>query len=88
MYRAVWSEAVLDELEDTLLYLFDRAGRDSQESRSAVFRLRRQMTTAFPDATVTGWEPLEDAHELLDPVDRHVLAAAVKGRADVISRTI
>ncbi len=84
VYRAVWSEAILAELEDTLLYLFDQAGRDPQASRSAIHRLRRQMATAFPDAVVTGWEPLEGACELPDPDDRHVLAAAVKGRADVI----
>lgn len=84
VYRAVWSEAILDELEDTLLYLFDQAGRDLQESRSAAHRLRRQMAVAFPDAVVTEWEPLVNAYELPDPDDRHVLAAAVKGRADVI----
>lgn len=84
VYRAVWSEAILDELEDALLYLFDQVGRDPQESQAAVHRLRRQMGIAFPDAVVTEWEPLEESYALPDPDDRHVLAAAVKGRADVI----
>ena len=35
------------------------------------------------DALVTGFEPLIDVLELPDPDDRHVLAAAIKGRAIV-----
>ena len=46
-------------------------------------RAEHDQYTAFPDAIVMGWEPLEDAYVLPDPDDRHVLAAAVKGRADV-----
>ena len=36
------------------------------------------------DAVVTGFEPLIDVLDLPDPDDRHVLAAAIKGRADLI----
>src|ERR1022692_4290909 len=41
------------------------------------------MNGAFPDALVTGYEPLigEMAN---DPKDRHVLAAAVRGGAEVL----
>jgi hypothetical protein len=42
------------------------------------------METAFPDALVTGWEPLIATVQLPDPHDRHVVAAAWAGRADVI----
>src|SRR5262249_7069458 len=36
------------------------------------------------DCLVTGYEALIDAVKLPDPDDRHVLAAAIRGRADVI----
>jgi hypothetical protein len=36
------------------------------------------------DALVTGYEDLIDGLHLPDPSDRHVLAAAIRGRADVI----
>jgi len=36
------------------------------------------------DALVTGYEELIDGLHLPDPDDRHVLAAAIRGRADVI----
>ncbi len=42
------------------------------------------METAFPDALVTDWESLAETVQLPDPDDRHVVAAARAGRADVI----
>ena len=42
------------------------------------------MDEAFDDARVEGWEPLEGAIELPDRDDRHVVAAALRGRADAI----
>ncbi|MBT0566889.1 PIN domain-containing protein [Williamsia sp. CHRR-6] len=42
------------------------------------------MNDAIRDGTVAGFEPLVDAVELPDPGDRHVLAAAIKARAQVI----
>jgi hypothetical protein len=43
----------------------------------------RTMERAFPDAMVAGHEALIPSMAN-DPKDRHVLAAAVRGRADVI----
>jgi hypothetical protein len=37
------------------------------------------------DALVTGYEELIEGLRLPDPNDRHVLAAAIRGRADVIA---
>lgn len=42
------------------------------------------MNKAIRDCLVTGYEPLLEAIELPDPDDRHVLAAAIKARAQVI----
>ena len=42
------------------------------------------MGNAFEDALVTGWEPLEATVVLPDVDDRHVVAAAMRGRADAI----
>lgn len=43
-----------------------------------------QANRAVRDCLMTGYEPLVDALDLPDPDDRHVLAAAIKARAQVI----
>jgi hypothetical protein len=42
------------------------------------------MNDTFEDACVQGWETLEPSVCLPDPDDRHVVAAAMRGRADAI----
>ena len=42
---------------------------------------------AMRDALVTGFEPLIEILALPDPDDRHVLAAAIRGHADLIVTT-
>jgi hypothetical protein len=42
------------------------------------------MDRAIKDCLVTGYEQIIPALELPDPNDRHVLAAAIVGKADVI----
>src|SRR5438128_5297815 len=42
------------------------------------------MVRAVRDCLVTGYEPLISGLELPDPDDRHVLAAAIRARAQVI----
>ena len=46
--------------------------------------LRNLIDAHAEDCLVTGYEPLIDVVTLPDPNDRHVLAAAIKGQADVI----
>jgi hypothetical protein len=84
VYRPLWSSGVLDELARTLRTLGERRGEASDETDAYVGRLARQMTTSFPDALVEGWERVEGSIELPDLNDRHVVAAALMGRADVI----
>ena len=42
------------------------------------------MDQHFPSAIVTGYEPLIARLDLPDPQDRHVVAAALRGGANVI----
>lgn len=78
LYRPLWSERILDETTSAI----ERVHPDLADGRAR--RRATAMTAAFPDALVTGWEPLVDGITLPDPDDRHVVAAAVRGRADAI----
>lgn len=84
VYRPLWSSEILDEVERTVRRIRIHRHADEQKTDAYIGRLTRQMAVAFPDALVTGWEPLVDTIELPDVNDRHVVAAAVAGRADVI----
>jgi predicted nucleic acid-binding protein len=53
-------------------------------SENALKATQRSMDKAFPGENVTGYESLIHSITLPDPDDRHVLAAAVKGQAQVI----
>ncbi|MFG1954821.1 putative toxin-antitoxin system toxin component, PIN family [Micromonospora sp. NPDC048830] len=76
-YRPLWSQDVLAETRRTIL----RLRPDIDPGRlDAMFAC---MNQAFEDALVTGYESLVDGMTN-DMGDRHVLAAAVAGRADVI----
>ncbi len=83
-YRPLWSSEILAELDRTLRMLLGQRGVSREETDAYLTRLFRQMETAFPDALVTDWESLAETVRLPDPDDRHVVAAAWAGRADVI----
>jgi len=83
-YRPLWSTEIVAELDRTLRLLLGKRGASPEETDAYLTRLFRQMETAFPDALVTGWEPLVATVQLPDPDDRHVVAVAWAGRADVI----
>jgi predicted nucleic acid-binding protein len=78
LYRAKWSDAVHEEWIKALL----RTRRDL--TRAQLQRTRGLMNAHARDALVTDFEQLIDILDLPDPEDRHVLAAAIKGRADLI----
>jgi len=69
LYRALWSEDILEELQRNLVEDGINAG--------SVERLIDEMQRAFPDAEVSGYRSLI-AGLSCDPKDRHVLAAAVR----------
>jgi len=78
LFRAKWSAAVHEEWICALL-------RNRPDlSREKLERTRKLMDLHAADALVTGYQDLIEGLELPDPDDRHVLAAAIHGRADVI----
>ena len=76
LYQPVWNSEILDEVQRTQTA---KLGWPSELSRS----WREAVEAAFPEALVTGWEPLLPAC-LVDEKDRHVLATAIRGHADLI----
>lgn len=76
LYRPIWSEAILREVEQSLV-------EDLGKSDEQVAYLLNEVRRAFPDAAVEGYEaliPVMTVHEK----DRHVAAAAVVGRGQGI----
>jgi len=78
LVQAKWTEQILDEVFTNL-----RANRPDLDP-TRLDRTRQLMNAAVRDCLVTGYEPLIDSLALPDPDDRHVLAAAIRARAQVI----
>jgi predicted nucleic acid-binding protein len=78
LYRARWSAKIHEEWITAVL-------RDHPHIPPArLHALRDAMDARAQDAVVTGYENLISSLTLPDPDDRHVLAAAIVGRADII----
>jgi hypothetical protein len=78
LFRARWTNAIHEEWMRNVL-------KDRPDlTRAQLERTRDLMNANVRDCLVTGYEDLIDAVTLPDPDDRHVLAAAIRGRADVI----
>jgi predicted nucleic acid-binding protein len=78
LFRATWSAGVHEEWISALLRNRPDLTLEKLE------RTRTLMDRHATDALVTGYEDLIPGLHLPDPNDRHVLAAAIRGRADVI----
>ncbi len=78
LYRPLWSGRILAEAADAVVEIHPDISPEQIKKRFA------DMEDAFEDARVDGWEDLEDTVTLPDPDDRHVVAAALRGRADAI----
>lgn len=76
-FQLRWSARILDEMERNLV----STGTVPADKAA---RLRAAMVRHFPEAEVTGYEPLI-AGLRNDEKDRHVVAAAVKSGAQVIT---
>lgn len=78
LFRARWSADIHREWIDALLR------NEPRRDRAALERTCDLMDRAVRDCLVTGYEALVPALVLPDEGDRHVLAAAITGRCDVI----
>ncbi|HEY1132770.1 MAG TPA: PIN domain-containing protein [Roseateles sp.] len=78
LYRPAWSQDIHTEWRRSVLRV--RPDVDS----AALDRRRAAMDAALPDACVSGYAPFIEVLTLPDPDDRHVLAVAVRAKAQVI----
>ena len=78
LFGAKWTADIHREWIEALLR--NEPARD----RAFLERTRDRMDQNIRDCLVTGYEALIPQIELPDPNDRHVLAAAIVGRCDVI----
>lgn len=78
VYLPLWTAVIQDEWIKNLI----EARPDLK--RAALEATQRSMDRAFPGSNITGYEFLIEGLSLPDPNDRHVLAAAIKGEAQVI----
>lgn len=78
LFQAKWTHLIHEEWIRNLLESRPDLSRERLE------RTRDLMDSHTRDCLITGFEPLIEAMQLPDAGDRHVLAAAIAGRADVI----
>ena len=76
--RVKWTADIHREWTNALLR------NEPHRDRATLERTHDRMDQATRDYLVTGYEPLIPALDPPDPDDRHVLAAAIVGRCDVI----
>ncbi len=78
LYRPLWSTRIVAEAADAIIDIHPEIPPQRVRARFAA------MDDAFEGARIEGWEHLEHAVTLPDADDRHVVAAAMSGRADAI----
>jgi hypothetical protein len=78
LYRARWTNLIHEEWIRSLL------AKRPDLTRAQLERTRDLMNAHARDALITDFEDLIPSLTLPDPDDRHVLAAAIRGRVDVI----
>ncbi len=81
LFRARWTEQIHDEWIRNLLK------KRPDLTLQQLTRTKELMNSHVRDCLVTNYEYLIPSLELPDPDDRHVLAAAIQGNADVIVTT-
>jgi len=86
LFRARWSDKVLEEAQFTLQRkILPRYNYNADDAKAKAARTIEYIKTAFPESTVDDYEsqiPL--AAGFPDEKDAHIIAAAVKTRASMI----
>jgi predicted nucleic acid-binding protein len=82
LFRAKWTATIHDEWIRSVVRR--RPDEQQEELRKRLLRTANIMNSAIPDSLVAGYESLITGIQLPDPDDRHVVAAAVFARAEVI----
>lgn len=77
LFRPRWTKLINQEWSRAAV----SSGRISREQANRTLSV---MNTHFDEAEIEGYEPLIDGLALPDPDDRHVLAAAIRIKADMI----
>lgn len=77
MFRAKWTDRIHDEWIRAVL-------RHRPELKANLERTRAMMNVHVRDCLVTGYEAIVETLTLPDPDDRHVLAAAITAKANLI----
>ncbi|MEX0660377.1 MAG: PIN domain-containing protein [Balneolaceae bacterium] len=78
LYRPKWSDDIEKEWTRNLM------GNRPDIKPELILHTVTEMNRSFKDAKVIGYEELVRSLSLPDPDDRHVLAAAIVSRSDVI----
>lgn len=78
LVQARWTEQILDETFGTF------KKKRPNLSPDALQRTRRMMNAAVRDCLVSGYQERITTLHLPDPDDRHVLAAAIHGDAQIL----
>ena len=81
LYRAKWTEEIHDE------WIRNLNKNKPQLTLEKLHRVRDLMNANVRDCLVTDYQWLIDSLKLPDANDRHVLAAAIKAKAEVIVTT-
>jgi predicted nucleic acid-binding protein len=76
LYLPRWSQLIIDEVTRNLIAKWEMPAEKAR-------RREREILRHFPEAWVEGFEPLTQVMTN-HPGDRHVLAAAVRGHAELI----
>lgn len=78
LFRPIWSDRIFDEATGAI------AAIHPEIDGSAIKRRFAYMNEAFPGDRVQDFAQIEAGLQLPDPDDRHVVAAALRARADAI----